>query len=92
LVLVEVKAAAGNRAQVVEAFKHSQARSASWEGCRQFEVTTSADDPSLVIVAEIWDSRAQHVEEIARITSSPLFQRFRRLLAADLRFTYLDIA
>jgi quinol monooxygenase YgiN len=91
-VLVEAKAIDGNRAPIVEAFKHSQARSASWEGCVQFEVTVSADDPNLVIVAEIWESRAHHAEEVARITGSPLFQRFRKLLSADLRFTYLDIA
>jgi quinol monooxygenase YgiN len=90
--LVEAKATAGNREHVVEAFKHSQARSAEWEGCRQFEVTLSADDSNLVVVAEIWDSRARHTEEIARITSSPSFERFRGLLAADLRFTYLEIA
>lgn len=91
IVLVEVVAKPGQRAQVLAALRRSQTRCAEWPGCRRFEIGISADDDRRFVLVELWDSIAQHKAEVAKVVSGKHFAAFRALLERDLSFRYLRV-
>lgn len=89
VVLVEAQAKSGNLDAVIAAFKKSQKNCAEWEGCLKFDVTVSSATANLVMLIEVWESKARHQQQVQTIMAGESFPGFRNLLAKDLAFHYL---
>ena len=91
IVLVEAEAKPDNIASVLMGFKNSQGQCPQWEGCLDFQLTVSDNNPNLVILVERWTSAALHRKEVQSIMGQDSFAEFRALLVKDLNFHYLNL-
>jgi quinol monooxygenase YgiN len=55
--VITIRVAPGRAADFAAAFKHVQATAREEEGCEQYELFQSVDDPDTVVLLERWTSQ-----------------------------------